>query len=197
MFQVDTTLWILVICLTGGTTWSGNWAGDTFPPSGSAGICSMAHMMFWRQFVGFLHNFCGHMIWMCVCFRKKRFVALKVVKSAPHYTETALDEIKLLRCVSVWSLMLSLNNGNNVGCVSGNQSECLSVPPGERQRPLWPLQRNHRPAHWWLQDLWSQWSAYPLTKFSNFFFFKDLFFHLSEWRYMLISGQYKKWPPCL
>lgn len=34
-------------------------------------------------------------------FRKKRFVALKVVKSAPHYTETALDEIKLLRCVSV------------------------------------------------------------------------------------------------
>jgi len=28
-------------------------------------------------------------------------VALKVVKSAQHYTETALDEIKLLRCVSV------------------------------------------------------------------------------------------------
>jgi len=26
-------------------------------------------------------------------------VALKVVKSASHYTETALDEIKLLRCV--------------------------------------------------------------------------------------------------
>lgn len=34
-------------------------------------------------------------------FRKKRFVALKVVKSAPHYTETAVDEIKLLRCVSL------------------------------------------------------------------------------------------------
>uniref|UniRef100_A0A672L614 non-specific serine/threonine protein kinase n=1 Tax=Sinocyclocheilus grahami TaxID=75366 RepID=A0A672L614_SINGR len=29
----------------------------------------------------------------------KRFVAMKVVKSAQHYTETALDEIKLLRCV--------------------------------------------------------------------------------------------------
>uniref|UniRef100_A0A0L8GZZ9 non-specific serine/threonine protein kinase n=1 Tax=Octopus bimaculoides TaxID=37653 RepID=A0A0L8GZZ9_OCTBM len=29
----------------------------------------------------------------------KRFVALKVVKSAQHYTETALDEIKLLKCV--------------------------------------------------------------------------------------------------
>uniref|UniRef100_A0A8C3NQ63 non-specific serine/threonine protein kinase n=1 Tax=Geospiza parvula TaxID=87175 RepID=A0A8C3NQ63_GEOPR len=36
------------------------------------------------------------------CFplgRRKRFVALKVVKSAPQYTETALDEIKLLKCV--------------------------------------------------------------------------------------------------
>ena len=32
--------------------------------------------------------------------RGKRFVALKVVKSAQHYTETAIDEIKLLRCVS-------------------------------------------------------------------------------------------------
>ncbi|KAL8219351.1 UNVERIFIED_CONTAM: SRSF protein kinase 2 [Gekko kuhli] len=29
----------------------------------------------------------------------KRFVAMKVVKSAQHYTETALDEIKLLKCV--------------------------------------------------------------------------------------------------
>jgi serine/threonine protein kinase len=29
----------------------------------------------------------------------KTFVALKVVKSAAHYTETALDEIKLLKCV--------------------------------------------------------------------------------------------------
>ena len=29
--------------------------------------------------------------------RNKRFVAMKVVKSAPHYTETAIDEIKLLR----------------------------------------------------------------------------------------------------
>lgn len=37
---------------------------------------------------------------LCLCFRTKRFVALKVVKSAQHYTETALDEIKLLKCVS-------------------------------------------------------------------------------------------------
>ena len=33
-------------------------------------------------------------------FSDKKFVALKVVKSAAHYTETALDEIKLLKCVS-------------------------------------------------------------------------------------------------
>jgi len=32
--------------------------------------------------------------------RGKRFVAMKVVKSAEHYTETALDEIKLLKSVS-------------------------------------------------------------------------------------------------
>ena len=39
-------------------------------------------------------------------FSDKKFVALKVVKSAAHYTETALDEIKLLKCVS--ELVLSL-----------------------------------------------------------------------------------------
>lgn len=35
---------------------------------------------------------------LCGC-RVKRFVAMKVVKSAEHYTETAVDEIKLLRSV--------------------------------------------------------------------------------------------------
>jgi len=39
-------------------------------------------------------------------FRAKRFVALKVVKSAAHYTETALDEIKLLKCVSFVLVLL-------------------------------------------------------------------------------------------
>ena len=33
-------------------------------------------------------------------FRDRRFVALKIVKSASHYTETAIDEMKLLRTVS-------------------------------------------------------------------------------------------------
>ena len=43
----------------------------------------------------------GHFstVWLCWDSQLKRFVALKVVKSACHYTETALDEIKLLRCV--------------------------------------------------------------------------------------------------
>ncbi|GFU36152.1 hypothetical protein NPIL_435001 [Nephila pilipes] len=43
----------------------------------------------------------GHFstVWLCWDLIGKRFVALKVVKSASHYTETALDEIKLLRSV--------------------------------------------------------------------------------------------------
>uniref|UniRef100_A0A8C3BLN3 non-specific serine/threonine protein kinase n=1 Tax=Cairina moschata TaxID=8855 RepID=A0A8C3BLN3_CAIMO len=43
----------------------------------------------------------GHFstVWLSWDLRWKRFVALKVVKSAPQYTETALDEIKLLKCV--------------------------------------------------------------------------------------------------
>ncbi|KAM6106897.1 LOW QUALITY PROTEIN: SRSF protein kinase 3 [Phoenicopterus ruber ruber] len=41
----------------------------------------------------------GHFstVWLCWDIRRKRFVALKVVKSAPQYTETALD-VKLLKC---------------------------------------------------------------------------------------------------
>jgi len=43
----------------------------------------------------------GHFstVWLCWDLLEKSFVALKVVKSAAHYTETALDEIKLLKCV--------------------------------------------------------------------------------------------------
>ncbi|XP_040566242.1 uncharacterized protein [Lepeophtheirus salmonis] len=43
----------------------------------------------------------GHFstVWLCWDLTDKKFVALKVVKSATHYTETALDEIKLLKCV--------------------------------------------------------------------------------------------------
>lgn len=43
----------------------------------------------------------GHFstVWLCWDVTCKRFVAMKIVKSASHYTETALDEIKLLTCV--------------------------------------------------------------------------------------------------
>lgn len=43
----------------------------------------------------------GHFstVWLCWDLVDKRFVALKVVKSAPHFTETALDEIRLLKVV--------------------------------------------------------------------------------------------------
>lgn len=43
----------------------------------------------------------GHFstVWLCWDLVDKRFVALKVVKSAPHFTETALDEIKILKAV--------------------------------------------------------------------------------------------------
>ncbi|XP_068600077.1 LOW QUALITY PROTEIN: SRSF protein kinase 1a [Brachionichthys hirsutus] len=43
----------------------------------------------------------GHFstVWLAWDIQAKRFVAMKVVKSAEHYTETAVDEIKLLRSV--------------------------------------------------------------------------------------------------
>ncbi|XP_047439970.1 SRSF protein kinase 2-like [Mugil cephalus] len=43
----------------------------------------------------------GHFstVWLCWDMVKRHFVALKVVKSAQTFTETALDEIKLLKCV--------------------------------------------------------------------------------------------------
>ncbi|XP_037639907.1 SRSF protein kinase 3-like isoform X1 [Sebastes umbrosus] len=43
----------------------------------------------------------GHFstVWLCWDMMKGRFVALKVVKSAQTFTETAMDEIQLLKCV--------------------------------------------------------------------------------------------------
>ncbi|KAJ8919670.1 hypothetical protein NQ315_006198 [Exocentrus adspersus] len=43
----------------------------------------------------------GHFstVWLCWDLEDKRFVALKIVKSADHFTETALDEIKILKAV--------------------------------------------------------------------------------------------------
>lgn len=43
----------------------------------------------------------GHFstVWLCWDLDDRRFVALKIVKSAEHFTETALDEIKILKAV--------------------------------------------------------------------------------------------------
>merc|ERR1711920_991180 len=40
----------------------------------------------------------GHFstVWLCQDMQHSRFVAMKVQKSAPHYTEAAYDEIQLL-----------------------------------------------------------------------------------------------------
>ncbi|XP_029948526.1 SRSF protein kinase 1b isoform X2 [Salarias fasciatus] len=49
----------------------------------------------------------GHFstVWLAWDIQEKRFVAMKVVKSAEHYTETALDEIKLLKSVRLISVV--------------------------------------------------------------------------------------------
>ncbi|KAL7045859.1 hypothetical protein ACKWTF_002368 [Chironomus riparius] len=43
----------------------------------------------------------GHFstVWLCFDFEDKRYVALKIVKSATNFTETAKDEIKILKAV--------------------------------------------------------------------------------------------------
>nr|XP_036214286.1 SRSF protein kinase 3 isoform X4 [Bactrocera oleae] len=43
----------------------------------------------------------GHFstVWLCRDLKDEKYVALKVVKSAPHYIETAADEIRLLEAV--------------------------------------------------------------------------------------------------
>lgn len=43
----------------------------------------------------------GHFstVWLCFDFEEKRYVALKIVKSATNFTETAKDEIKILKTV--------------------------------------------------------------------------------------------------
>ncbi|CAG9822852.1 unnamed protein product [Phaedon cochleariae] len=43
----------------------------------------------------------GHFstVWLCWDLEDKRFVALKIVKSAGHFTETAMDEVKILKAV--------------------------------------------------------------------------------------------------
>ncbi len=65
-----------------------------------------------------------------IVFREKKFVALKVVKSAPHYTETALDEIKLLKCVSVYTerRKTKIEGGQSLPPTGGNIVRQIKKP---------------------------------------------------------------------
>jgi len=76
-----------------------NLAGVISPQYGSAGIYRYVpndhdRMIFFRTRI-YLHS----MEYLENILQDKRFVALKVVKSASHFTETAMDEIKLLKDV--------------------------------------------------------------------------------------------------
>ncbi|KIY64752.1 kinase-like protein [Cylindrobasidium torrendii FP15055 ss-10] len=68
--------------------------GDTF----SDGRYTVVRKLGWGHF---------STVWLAKDNRENRHVALKVVKSAPRYTETALDEIKLLQ------RLISSNTPNN------------------------------------------------------------------------------------
>ena len=48
----------------------------------------------------------GHFstVWLCLDMKNNIFTALKIVKSATNYTETAIDEIKILCSVSFFQI---------------------------------------------------------------------------------------------
>ena len=61
-----------------------------------------------QKFCLLIFLFCDKRM-LSISFREKMFVALKIVKSASHYTETALDEMKLLQAVSYLTDQSCLN----------------------------------------------------------------------------------------
>lgn len=72
--------------------WLRSWVGVIFLLSGYAGIPGM----FLFESVYFFHILT---ILSILFFRKENYVALKVVKSAQHFNETAIDEIRILKKV--------------------------------------------------------------------------------------------------
>ena len=70
-------------------------------------------------------------MFMTLFFREKRFVAMKVVKSAEHYTETALDEIKLLRSVSLINITMTVFLQTPTPVIFTTVCVCV---PGEEHR---------------------------------------------------------------
>lgn len=101
--QAGTTRCTSAISSTGATWWCASWAGGTSPPCGCAGTRGEwggGAAGGWgggRREPSALHGVPP--LLPPPKKRRKRFVALKVVKSAAQYTETALDEIRLLKCV--------------------------------------------------------------------------------------------------
>lgn len=70
-----------------------NLAGDIFRLCGYVEIsCKWMSWVLWKHKIFSTINYSSF-------FRDEKYVALKVVKSAPHYTETAADEICLLEAI--------------------------------------------------------------------------------------------------
>lgn len=90
--EADTIQWLLAMCSTSAIEWSANSVGVTFPQFGYVAIlCKYIS-------TAFLYNQIQHITHHNLCSDEK-YVALKVVKSASHYTETAADEIRLLEVI--------------------------------------------------------------------------------------------------
>lgn len=94
-------LWSLAMCLTIDIALCANLAGDIFQQFGSVATYRMLLTYSFSIFlITKLANFLSlsHLHFGFEC-RMENYVALKVIKSAQHYTETAADEIRLLEAI--------------------------------------------------------------------------------------------------
>ena len=73
----------------------------------------------------------GHFstVWMAHDTEKNARVALKVQKSASHYTEAALDEIELLRCVSTEYAQLSVHGRRATASAAPSEADGSEPAP--------------------------------------------------------------------
>ncbi|KAJ3603036.1 hypothetical protein NHX12_030780 [Muraenolepis orangiensis] len=94
----------------------------------------------------------GHFstVWLCWDMEKLRFVALKVVKSAAVFTETALDEIRLLTCVrdsdpkdKTRESVVQLIDDFRVTGVNGQRHVCMVLEVLGHQLLKWIIKSNY------------------------------------------------------
>ncbi|CAL8337230.1 unnamed protein product [Merluccius merluccius] len=94
----------------------------------------------------------GHFstVWLCWDMEKSRFVALKVVKSAATFTETALDEIKLLKCVRdsdakdpTRENVVQLIDDFRITGVNGQKHVCMVLEVLGHQLLKWIIKSNY------------------------------------------------------